>query len=116
MKERKSTTPVFLTGNQMLRVLLALANPHRLRIVAALRSKGRNYISQLARDVGISRPLLHLHLQKLEEAGLVTSKLELSGDGKALNFFEVTDFSFELSPTSIAAAIKSLSLQSTRPD
>jgi len=116
MKDRTPTTPVFVTGNQMLRALLALANPHRLRIVAALRSKGRNYISQLARDVGISRPLLHLHLQKLEEAGLVTSKLELSGDGKALNFFEVTEFSFELSPTSIAAAIKSLSLQSTRPD
>jgi len=100
----------------MLRALLALANPHRLRIVAALRSKGRNYISQLARDVGISRPLLHLHLQKLEEAGLVTSKLELSGDGKALNFFEVTDFNFELSPASITAAIKSLNLQSTRLD
>ena len=116
MKDQRPTTPVFVTGNQMLRVLLALANPHRLRIVAALRSNGRNYISQLARDVGISRPLLHLHLQKLEDAGLVTSKLELSGDGKALNFFEVTDFSFELSPTSIAAAIKSLSLQSTRPD
>ena len=100
----------------MLRALLALANPHRLRIVAALRSKGRNYISQLARDVGISRPLLQLHLQKLEEAGLVTSKLELSGDGKALNFFEVTDFNFELSPASITAAIKSLNLQSTRLD
>jgi DNA-binding transcriptional ArsR family regulator len=116
MKDRKPTTSVSLTGNQMLRVLLALANPHRLRILAALRSKGRNYISQLARDVGISRPLLHLHLQKLEEAGLVTSQLELSDDGKALNFFEVTDFSFELSPAIIAAAIKSLTLQSTRLD
>jgi predicted transcriptional regulator len=30
--------------------------------------------------------LLHLHLQKLEEAGLVTSQMELSDDGKALNF------------------------------
>ena len=116
MKDRKPTTSASLTGNQMLRVLLALANPHRLRILAALRSKGRNYISQLARDVGISRPLLHLHLNKLEEAGLVTSQLELSDDGKALNFFEVTDFSFELSPAIIAAAIKSLTLQSTRLD
>ena len=116
MKDRKPTTSVSLTGNQMLRVLLALANPHRLRILAALRSKGRNYISQLARDVGISRPLLHLHLNKLEEAGLVTSQLELSDDGKALNFFEVTDFNFELSPAIIAAAINSLTLQSTRLD
>jgi DNA-binding transcriptional ArsR family regulator len=104
------------TGDQLLRALQALANPHRMRIVAALRSRGRNYVSQLARDVGISRPLLHLHLQKLEEAGLVTSKLELSGDGKALNFFEATDFSFELSPTAIAAAVKSLSIQSSKSD
>ena len=70
-----------LTGDQLLAMLSALANPHRLRIVAALTRDGRNYVSQLAREVGISRPLLHLHLQKLEEAGLVTSKLELSSDG-----------------------------------
>src|SRR6266853_3649210 len=105
-----------ISADQLLAVLAALASPHRMRIVAALRSRGRNYVSQLARDVGISRPLLHLHLQKLEEAGLVTSKLELSGDGKALNFFEATDFSFELSPTAIAAAVKSLSIQSSKSD
>src|SRR3984885_8062029 len=105
-----------ITGDQLLSILAALANPQRLRIIAALKSDGRNYVSQLAREVGISRPLLHLHLQKLEEAGLVTSQLELSGDGKALNFFDVTDFSFELCPASITAAIKSLTLQSTRLD
>src|SRR5882757_8208920 len=104
------------TGDQMLRALQALANPHRLRIVAALRSRGRNYVSQLARDVGISRPLLHLHLQKLEEAGLVTSKLELSGDGKALNYFEVADFDFELTPAAIVRAAKSLTASSTKSD
>jgi predicted transcriptional regulator len=57
--------------------------------------------------VGISRPLLHLHLQKLEEAGLVTSKLELSQDGKALNFFEVTDFAIALNPAAIVEAVRS---------
>jgi len=83
-----------ISGDQLLAVLAALASPQRLRIIAALKSDGRNYVSQLAREVGISRPLLHLHLQKLEEAGLVTSQLELSGDGKALNYFEVADFDF----------------------
>ena len=97
-----------VTGDQLLEVLAALANPHRLRIIAALTSGGRNYISQLAREIGISRPLLHLHLQKLEEAGLVTSRLELSGDGKALNYFEVTDFGFDLTPAAITQAAKSL--------
>jgi predicted transcriptional regulator len=100
----------------MLMALSALANPHRLRIVACLQSKGRNYISRLARDVGISRPLLHLHLQKLEDAGLVTSKMELSADGKALNYFEVAKFGFELSPQTVAAAVQTLSLPATKPD
>jgi predicted transcriptional regulator len=97
-----------LTGDRLLAALAALANPHRLRIVAALTKGGRNYVSQLARELGISRPLLHLHLQKLEEAGLVTSKLELSSDGKALNYFEVARFDFELTPAAIAAATRSL--------
>ncbi|HSC18016.1 MAG TPA: winged helix-turn-helix domain-containing protein [Rhizomicrobium sp.] len=96
------------TGDQLLAMLAALANPHRLRIVATLSANGRTFVSQLARDLGISRPLLHLHLQKLEEAGLVTSKLELSDDGKALNYFDVVKFDFELTPTAIAEAAKSL--------
>jgi DNA-binding transcriptional ArsR family regulator len=97
-----------LKGDQLLAMLAALANPHRLRIIAALASGGRNYVSQLARELAISRPLLHLHLQKLEDAGLVTSQLELSQDGKALNYFEVRSFDFELTPAAIAEAAKSL--------
>jgi predicted transcriptional regulator len=95
-------------GDRLLAMMAALANPHRLRIIAALTSGGRNYVSQLAREIGISRPLLHLHLQKLEEAGLVSSLLELSRDGKALNFFEIDPFDIELTPTAIAEAAKSL--------
>src|SRR5665213_850463 len=102
-----------VSGDQLLAMLAALANPHRLRIVAALTSGGRDYVSALAREIGISRPLLHLHLQKLQEAGLVTSQLELSRDGKALNYFEVGDFGFELTPAAIAEAAKSLT---TRPE
>ena len=92
------------TGNQLLAMLAALANPHRLRIVATLSANGRTYVSQLARDLGISRPLLHLHLQKLEEAGLVSSKLELSDDGKALNYFDVVKFDFERTPAAVFAS------------
>ncbi len=95
-------------GDQLLAMLAALANPHRLRIIAALASGGRNYVSQLAREIGISRPLLYLHLQKLEGAGLVTSQLELSQDGKALNYFEVNSFNFALTPAAIVEAVKSL--------
>ena len=109
----KGRAPRPSAGDQLLAMLSALANPHRLRIIAALSSDGRNYVSQLAREIGISRPLLHLHLQKLEEAGLVTSRLELSSDGKALNYFEVSNFGFELTPAAIAEAANSLT---TKPE
>jgi len=109
----KEQSPLPSDGDDLLAVLAALANPHRLRIVAALKDGGRNYISQLARELGISRPLLHLHLQKLEEAGLVVSQLELSRDGKALNYFEVSDFGFDLTPAAVTEAVKSLT---TKPE
>jgi predicted transcriptional regulator len=109
-------TDTSITGDQLLSILAALANPQRLRIIAALQSNGRNYVSQLAREIGISRPLLHLHLQKLEEAGLVTSQLELSQDGKALNYFAVAGFALHLTPASIAAGAKTLSASVTKPD
>ncbi len=99
-----------MEGDRLLAVLGALANAHRMRIVASLQSSGRNYVSQLARDVGLSRPLLHLHLQKLQEAGLVRSQLELSPGSKALNYFEVTEFSYEISPSVIAEAVKTLTV------
>ena len=86
-----------------------MASPHRLRIVSALASGGRNYVSRLARDVGISRPLLHMHLNRLEQAGLVTSRLELSADGKALNYFEAAPFAITLTPELIARAAQTLS-------
>ena len=104
----KSPIDTTTKGDQLVATLAALANPHRMRIVAALAGGGRNYVSQLARELGISRPLLHLHLQKLQEAGLVTSKLELSQDGKALNYFEVIDFALHLTPAAVADAARTL--------
>ncbi len=105
-----------LTGDQWLTTLSALANPHRLRILGVLTANGRNFVSQLARDVGLSRPLLNLHLRKLEEAGLVVSALELSADGKARNFFEVAPFALSLTPEVIAAALNSLTIVPSRPE
>ena len=98
-------------GDQLLVTLAALANPHRMRVIAALAGGGRNYVSQLAREMGINRSLLHLHLQRLQGAGLVTSKLELSSDGKALNFFEVTEFAFHLTPAAVADAARTLTAE-----
>lgn len=95
------------SGDDLLRVLAALANPHRMRIVAAL-ARERIYVSRLARELGISRALLQLHLRKLEAAGLVTAHLELSEDGKAMKFYEVTPFAVHLTPQAIATAVRTL--------
>ncbi len=102
------------TGDEVLTVLSALANPQRLRIIAALQARGRNYVSQLAREIGISRPLLHLHLQKLEGAGLVTSAFEVSGDGKALKYFSLAEFSLVLDAATIAGLAGTLTVQPTK--
>ena len=98
------------TGDELAEMLSALANPLRLRIVAEL-AAGRNYVSQLAREIGISRPLLHMHLQRLEAAGLIVGSLELSEDGKAMKYFEVADFDVRLNPGAIAEAAQSLTLK-----
>jgi predicted transcriptional regulator len=96
-----------MTGDRLLRVLATLANPHRLRVVAALAGE-RNYVSQLARDLGISRALLQVHLRKLETAGLVSADIEVSEDGKAMKFYEVTPFALHLTPKTIMTAARSL--------
>jgi ArsR family transcriptional regulator len=95
------------TGDELVEILSALANPLRLQIVARL-ANGRDYVSHLARELGVSRPLLHMHLQRLEAAGLVAGSLELSADGKAMKYYEVTDFQFGLTPATLAAAAKTL--------
>ncbi|SDJ56362.1 ArsR/SmtB family transcription factor [Streptomyces indicus] len=95
------------SGDELLKVLSALGNPHRMRIVAAL-AEGRNYVSALARDIGIGRPLLHMHLQRLEAAGLISGSLELSESGKAMKFYELTPFSYALTPQAVAAAARTL--------
>jgi ArsR family transcriptional regulator len=89
---------VKVTGDDLVKVLNALSDAHRLTSVASL-VPGWNYVSQLARDLQISRPLPHLHLQRLEAAGLIRGTLELSPDGKAMKFFEVEPFSIELNAT-----------------
>ena len=98
----------FTGGDALLRALATLANPHRLRIVATLAAE-RNYVSRLARDLGISRALLQVHLRKLEAAGLVSASMEVSADGKAMKFYEVAPFALHLTPDTIRIAAQTLS-------
>jgi predicted transcriptional regulator len=100
-----------VTGDSLLQVLATLANPHRIRVVAAL-AEERNYVSRLARELGISRALLQVHLRKLDAAGLVSASVEVSADGKAMKFYEVTPFTLHLTPEIIKIAARTLNTDS----
>ncbi|WFE25321.1 winged helix-turn-helix domain-containing protein [Solwaraspora sp. WMMD791] len=99
------------SGDDLVEKLAALAHPLRLRIIGRL-AAGRDYVSHLSREIGISRPLLHMHLQRLEAAGLIVGNLELSADGKAMKYYEVVDVDLRLTPATLAAAAATL----TEPD
>ncbi|MEU5863164.1 MULTISPECIES: winged helix-turn-helix domain-containing protein [unclassified Nonomuraea] len=102
------------TGDELVEMLAALANPLRVRILATL-SAGRDYVSHLAREIGVSRPLLHMHLRRLEAAGLIVGTLELSEDGKAMKYYEVTDFDLHLTAAALAEAAKTLTAPDPEP-
>jgi DNA-binding transcriptional ArsR family regulator len=51
-----------------------------------------------------------MHLRKLQAAGLVTAQLELSEDGKAVNYYSLTPFAIHLSPDTIARAVRTLTV------
>jgi DNA-binding transcriptional ArsR family regulator len=93
-----------LTSEQLLAMLTAIAHPLRLRIIAEL-ADGRVHVSELARRLGMSRPLLYMHLDRLEKAGLVTGRLELSDDGKALKYFELVPFEMRVTAETVVRAL-----------
>jgi DNA-binding transcriptional ArsR family regulator len=97
---------MLITEDELLAVLTALANSQRLRVMAEL-SNGRVHVSELARRLGMSRPLLYMHLDRLEKARLVTGHLELSEDGKAMKYFELVPFELRLTAEAITAVVRS---------
>lgn len=73
----------------------ALSHPVRIKIIGIL-AEGRQYVSELARLANISRPLLCMHLKKLETARLVTSAMEISESGKAMKYYALEDFELQV--------------------
>jgi DNA-binding transcriptional ArsR family regulator len=94
-----------LTSEELLAMLTAVAHPLRLRIIAEL-AGGRVHVSELARRLDMSRPLLYMHLDKLEKAGIVTGQLELSQDGKAMKYFELAPFEVRITAETIIEALR----------
>jgi predicted transcriptional regulator len=86
-------------------VLAAVGHTQRLRIIDEL-AKGRVHVSELARRLGLSRPLLYMHLERLEKAGLIAGLLELSEDGKAMKYFDLKPFELRLNVDMIVATLR----------
>jgi len=53
----------------------------------------------------MSRPLLYMHLDKLEKAGLVSGHLELSEDGKAMKYFGLVPFELRVTAETMISAL-----------
>ncbi|GGV46509.1 ArsR/SmtB family transcription factor [Streptomyces longisporoflavus] len=94
-----------MDSEELLAFLSAVGHAQRIRIITEL-APGQLYVSELARRLGVSRPLLYMHLERLEKAGLVVGRLELSDDGKALKYFELAPFDVRLNVDTILAAVR----------
>ena len=79
------------------KVFDAFSHPMRIK-VAGILAQERRYVSELAKLMQMSRPLLYMHLKKLEEASLVTSSYEISDSGKTMKYYELRSFSIQLTP------------------
>ncbi|MEH7385813.1 winged helix-turn-helix domain-containing protein [Bacillus sp. JJ1521] len=90
--------------------LESLSNPHRLKIISVL-SEGQQYVSELARELGMSRPLLYLHLQKLEEANLVSSRMEILESGKTAKYYMLNSFQVEINEEVISNLVPTLTFK-----
>lgn len=96
---------VCLTSEQLLALLAAVGHPQRLRIIAEL-AGGQVHVSELARRLGLSRPLVYMHLERLQTAGLVTGHLELSADGKAMKYIRLEPFELSVTVDTIIDALR----------
>jgi ArsR family transcriptional regulator len=85
----------------LVQILDALGNEHSLKIMSIL-ANGECFVSELAKMVGISRPLLYLHLKKLENAGLVESEIRhFEEPPYTKKFYRAKNFELKLSLNSI---------------
>lgn len=93
-----------MNSEELLAVLAAVGHPQRLRVIAEL-AAGRVHVSELARRLGLSRPLLYMHLDRLEKAGLIVGRLELSGEGRAMKYFELVPFEVRVTAETVVRAL-----------
>jgi len=93
----------------------ALSHPMRIKIAGILANE-RKYVSELAKIMQMSRPLLYMHLKKLEEAALVNSHYEISDSGKTMKYYELKTFSIGLTPDLLIEIAKNIPVMIPKKD
>jgi ArsR family transcriptional regulator len=86
----------------MVKILKALSNPIRLRMIASLQEKPK-HLYALAKELGLPYPLAHLHLNGLKKLGLVK---EIREEKKVkglptVKYYAPSDFRLVLTPQHI---------------
>ncbi|MDF1540612.1 MAG: winged helix-turn-helix domain-containing protein [Candidatus Thorarchaeota archaeon] len=94
--------------DELASILSLLGNVTRLRVIAALK-EGKMFIQELSQSLGVSYPLLHLHLKNLESNGIVRSEYSVGTDKArryVKRYFELVDFNVGVDANYIAKLAK----------
>ena len=81
----------------------ALASETRIKIIKTLNSKSMR-VTDLSKEIDLSKPTIHEHLKKLEESGLV----EKQKQGEKWIYYSLTDKSKSLLKPKISTKVKIL--------
>lgn len=89
------------SSEELLKIMKVLANPVRLKIIASLEREPK-HIYALAKELELSYPLVHLYLESLEKAGLVSGEMETGkSDERERKTYIVSQFNIHLTPSLI---------------
>jgi ArsR family transcriptional regulator len=88
------------------KIMKALSNPVRLRIVASLADEPK-HIYALAKELNLSYPLVHLYLESLEKVGLVEGAPgPAQEDQRERKYYHTSQFRVNLTPDLIREMYK----------
>ena len=91
-----------IENKEMVKMLKALANPIRLRMIASLNENPKN-VYALAKELNLPYPLAYLHLDGLKKLGLVKEIREEKKVEKlpSIKYYAPSDFRLVLTPRNI---------------
>jgi len=96
-----------IENREMVKILKALANPIRLKMIASLYEEPRN-VYALAKELNLPYPLAYLHLNGLKKLGLVREvREEKKVEGlPTVKYYAPSEFNFVLTPKNIHKLFK----------